>query len=248
MNFKDGSVQSEAVSQPLPPGRHRRSPLTRGGRATLTADAIAAAMLELAGRRGFAAVSMHDLAAELGVTVRALYRHVRDRQEVVDRAVELWLSRWPTPDLDPARWRQSLREYCHLHRALARRHPRALLVSLDERISDARVPERRLAAPEQFLTFLTGVGLDLPDALFVHSDLTIRIYGFVLFIDYRADIGEPVAEQYPAPRSWLDRHPDLDLPLLHRAGAEAGFDSDAMFERVTTEVVHTVERLLAATR
>lgn len=205
-------------------------------------------MLELAGRRGFAAVSMHDLAAELGVTVRALYRHVRDRQEVVDRAVELWLSGWPTPDLDPARWRHSLREYCHLHRALARRHPRALLVSLDERVSDARVPERRLAAPEQFLAFLTEVGLDLRDALFVHSDLTLRIYGFVLFIDYRADIGEPVTDRYPAPRSWLDRHPDLDLPLLHRARTDVGFDSDTMFERVTTEVIHTVERLLAAAR
>ncbi|WP_327147324.1 TetR/AcrR family transcriptional regulator [Nocardia sp. NBC_01329] len=236
------------MSQPLPPGRRRRSPPTRGGRATLTAETIAGTMLELAGRRGFAAVSMQDLATELDVTVRALYRHVQDRREVVDRAVELWLAGWPAPELDPERWQQSLRGYCHLHRAVARRHPRALLVSLDERVSDARVPERRLTAPEEFLTFLTEVGLDLPDALFVHSDLTVRIYGFVLFIDYRADIGEPVAEQYPVPEQWLKVHSALELPLLHRARAETGFDADAVFERVATEVVHTVERLLAATR
>ena len=205
-------------------------------------------MLDLAGRRGFAAVSMHDLAAELGVTVRALYRHVRDRQEIVDRAVELWLAQWPTPELDPAQWQQSLRDYCDLHRRLARAHPRALLVSLDERIGDVRVPARRLAAPEQFLTFLTEVGLELPDALFVHSDLTVRIYGFVLFIDFRADLGEPVADQYPAPQPWLDRHADLDLPLLGRARTESRFDSDAMFERVTTEVICTVEGLLTRLR
>ncbi|NEW46790.1 TetR/AcrR family transcriptional regulator [Nocardia cyriacigeorgica] len=232
------------MSEPLPPGRRRRSPMTRGGRATLTADAIASAMLDRAGRCGFASVSMQDLAADLGVTVRALYRHVRDRQEVVDRAVELWLSGWPTPELDPTRWRESLRAYCDLHRAIARRYPRALLVSLDERVSDARVPAQRLIAPEQFLEFLAAVGLPLPDALFVHSDLTLRIYGFVLFVDYRADSGEPIADQYPVPQAWLDGHADLDVPLLRRARTEVDFDADAMFDRVTVEVINAVERLL----
>ncbi|MFI1464168.1 TetR/AcrR family transcriptional regulator [Nocardia carnea] len=232
------------MSEPLPPGRRRRSPRTRAGRATLTADSIAATMLELAGRRGFRAVTMQDLAGHLGVTVRALYRHVQDRAEVVDRAVQLWLSQWPDPELDPATWRMSLREFLRLHRSIARHHPRALLVSLDEQISDTRVPARRLTAPEGFLQFLTDIGVGLDDALLVHADVMIRIYGFVLLIDHRADTGAPVHEQYPAPQAWLDHHRDLELPLLRRAAADTGFDADTLFEHMVTEVTHTVERLI----
>ncbi|MGW5387531.1 TetR/AcrR family transcriptional regulator [Nocardia sp. NPDC003963] len=228
------------MSQPLPPGRRRRSPATRGGRPTLTADSIATAMLELAGRRGFGSVTMQDLAADLGVTVRALYRHVRDREEVVDRAVELWLSRWPVPRLDPAAWRTGLRDYCRELRTTARRHPRALLVSLDERVGDARIPAQRLTTPELFLEFLVAIGLDLRDALFVHSDLMVRIYGFVLFIDYRTDTGEPTGT---VPQAWLDGHPDLDLPLLHRVQRETPYDTEELFDRLVDEVIHTVARL-----
>lgn len=231
------------MPQPLPPGRRRRSPATRGGRATLTADSIAATMLELAGRRGFGSVTMHDLAAELGVTVRALYRHVQDREEVVDRAVELWLSHWPVPRLDPGDWRAGLRNYCRELRDTARRHPRALLVSLDERVGEARIPAQRLTAPELFLEFLIAIGLDLRDALFVHSDLLVRLYGFTLFVDYRADADDPEHRRHPVPQVWLDSHPGLDLPLLRRAQREALPDTDELFERLVDDVIHTVARL-----
>lgn len=188
---------------------------------------------------------MQDLATHLGVTVRALYRHVQDRAEVVDRAVQLWLSQWPQPVLDPGNWQVSLREFCRLHRRIARRHPRALLVSLDEQVGDTRVPAQRLTAPEAFLQFLTEVGLGLDDALLVHADVMIRIYGFVLLVDHRADTGVPVAEQYPASQVWLDHHDDLELPLLHRASANTGFDADRLFEHMVAEVTHTIERLIA---
>ncbi|MGI5220527.1 TetR/AcrR family transcriptional regulator [Nocardia sp. CA-290969] len=233
------------MSEPLPPGRRRRSPRTRAGRATLTADSIAATMLGLAGRRGFQAVTMQDLATELGVTVRALYRHVQDRSEVVDRAVQLWLSQWPEPELDPKDWRASLRGFCRLHRQIARRYPRALLVSLDEQVGDMRVPAQRLTAPEGFLRFLVEVGLSLDDALLVHADLMIRIYGLVLLVDYRVDIGAAVDQQYPAPQNWLDQRSDLDLPLLRRAATQSRFDSDGLFDHMVAEVIRTIENLAA---
>ncbi|MGW0179252.1 TetR/AcrR family transcriptional regulator [Nocardia sp. NPDC003345] len=229
------------MSSPLPPGRRRRSPATRAGRETLNAGSIAAAMLELAGRSGFASVTMQDLAAHLGVTVRAVYRHVRDRQDVVDRAVQLWLSGLPDPELDPGNWRASLREFCDLHREVGRRHPRALLVALDEQVGTAGIPARRLTAPEAFLRFLTAVGLDLREALLVHSDLMLRLYGFALFVDFRADAGAPIAEQYPVPGTWLDDHPELELPLLRRARAETRFDADALFDHIVADVIRTVE-------
>ncbi len=230
------------VQEPLPPGRARRSPLTRSGRPTLTADAIAAAMLELAGQMGFRAVTMQVLAAHLGVTVRALYRHVRDRQDVVDRAVGMWLSRWPDPELDPSDWRASFTEYCHRRRAVNREHPRALLVSLDEEIEAALLPERRFTAPEAFLEFLTVVGLDLRDAQFVHADLTLRLYAFALLVDYRNDLGEQ-AGRYPVPAAWLERFPPAALPQLRRVRT-APLEPDELFDRIVADVIDTISRLV----
>ncbi|MGH8968035.1 MAG: TetR/AcrR family transcriptional regulator, partial [Actinomycetes bacterium] len=117
----------------------RRRPTTRKGRPTLTADLIAEGMLELAGRMGFHAVTMRVLAEHLGVTVRALYNYVEDRQEIVDRAANLFIARRPAPELDPRDWERSLADYSQSLRTVYRRHPRALLVSLDEQIRDPAV-------------------------------------------------------------------------------------------------------------
>ncbi|MFD4461514.1 TetR/AcrR family transcriptional regulator [Nocardia sp. NPDC058480] len=227
----------------LSPGRQRRSPVARGGRPTLNADLIAAAMLELAGRDGFRAVTMQVLAEHLGVTVRALYRHVRDRQDVVDRAVELWLAKWPEPELDPGDWRASFAEYCRLRRETNRAHPRALLFSLDEQVGDVRLHPRRLTAPDAFLGFLTGLGLSMPDALFVHRDLTLRLYAFALLVDYRHDLGQPGVGDSPMPRRWLDRFPDLDVPHLREAMDVPRTDPDEMFDRMVDDIAHTITRL-----
>lgn len=105
------------------------------------------------------------------------------------------------------------------------------------------MPAQRLTAPELFLEFLVGIGLDLRDALFVHSDLIVRLYGFVLFIDYRTDAGEPTFGRSPARQAWLDNHPELDLPLLRLAQTQIPNDAEELFERLIDEVVHTVERL-----
>ncbi|MBC7301154.1 MAG: TetR/AcrR family transcriptional regulator [Nocardia sp.] len=242
MNLKRLGYRAGVPDQ-LSPGRQRRSPVARGGRPTLNADLIAAAMLELAGRDGFRAVTMQVLAEHLGVTVRALYRHVRDRQDVVDRAVELWLATWPEPELDASDWRASFAEYCRLRRETNRAHPRALLFSLDEHVGDVRLHPRRLTAPDAFLGFLTELGLSMSDALFVHRDLTLRLYAFALLVDYHHDVGQPVVDDSPMPRAWLDHFPDLDVPHLREAMEVPRIGPDEMFDRMVDDVAYTITRL-----
>lgn len=142
MNFKHLArlARMPADDDPEPAPAKRRRPATRKGRPTLTRELIAESALEIAGTEGFPAVTMRRLAEELEVTVRALYRYVDERQEVVDLAAALFLSRWEVPPLDPGRWQEGLRTYLEHQRALYRRHPRALLVSLDEQVSPASTP------------------------------------------------------------------------------------------------------------
>src|SRR5437660_4632797 len=54
----------------------------------LTRDAIVARALEIGGAEGLEAVSLRRLASELGVTPMALYRHVRDKQDLINAMAE----------------------------------------------------------------------------------------------------------------------------------------------------------------
>ncbi len=54
----------------------------------LTREAIVARALEIGNADGLEAVSLRRLAAELGVTPMAMYRHVRDKQDLVNAMTE----------------------------------------------------------------------------------------------------------------------------------------------------------------
>ncbi|WP_026361312.1 TetR/AcrR family transcriptional regulator [Amycolatopsis nigrescens] len=200
---------------PEPPRQTRRRPATRKGRPTLTRELIAGRALELAGAEGFPAVTMRRLAEELGVTVRALYNYVADRQEVVDLAAQRLMALWELPALDPADWEAGVRAYCAQLRGLYRSYPRALLVSLDEQVRAVGVHPNRLLNPDAFLGLLRGIGLSAPAASRVHSELGVRLFGFALLVDYPH--GRQQAGTAPVPAAWLEAHPDLELPHLTEA-------------------------------
>jgi AcrR family transcriptional regulator len=84
--------------------------------------AVLAATLELADAKGLPAVSMRAVADRLRVTPMALYRHVGDKQQLLDGLVEQLLLELPMPD--PALpWRDRLEAMATAMRATARRHP-----------------------------------------------------------------------------------------------------------------------------
>ncbi|MFI7706904.1 TetR/AcrR family transcriptional regulator [Nonomuraea sp. NPDC049480] len=200
--------------------KSRRRPATRKGRPTLTRELIAERALRLAGVEGFPAVTMRRLAEELGVTVRALYNYVADRQEVVDLAARLLLAQWELPELDADRWEDSVHAYCAQLRAVYRRYPRALLVSLDEQVRSLGIHPNRLANPDAFLGMLRRIGLAPHDAFRVHSELGLKLFSFTLLIDYPADHapdGPGPLDAAPVPAAWLAAHPELPLPHLAEA-------------------------------
>ena len=80
----------------------RRVPLTR--------DRVLRVAMELADRDGLDALSMRKLGQELGVDAMALYRHVRNKDDLFDGIIERIVGEIERPDPAPADWKATLRE------------------------------------------------------------------------------------------------------------------------------------------
>jgi AcrR family transcriptional regulator len=112
---------------PLPPGLDllwgRRERGKRGPRAGLSADAIVAAAMRVADAEGLEAVSMARVAHELGFTTMSLYRHVANKEELLQL---MWnASALGAEDLviEGDDWRSRLRTWAVIQRDMLDRHP-----------------------------------------------------------------------------------------------------------------------------
>lgn len=90
---------------------------------------ILEAALRLVDERGVAELSMRRLGAELGVQAMALYRHLPNKQAVVEGVRELIfeeLARLRRATVEGEGWDEALVAMAHAFRAVCRRHPHAL--------------------------------------------------------------------------------------------------------------------------
>ncbi|WP_428966111.1 TetR/AcrR family transcriptional regulator C-terminal domain-containing protein [Micromonospora fluostatini] len=205
----------------------------------LTREIIAAAALEMAGAEGFREITMRALAAELGVTVRALYNYVEDRRQVIDLTIDLMLDAWNPPPMHAETWQASVAGYAHSLRAVYRRWPRALLVSIDEDTPPASIHANRLTNLDRFLQLLRDIGLSTPAALGIHRHLSLLVLSFALIVDQPADRAG-ATDRPLIPPAWLDDHADLDIPALREAAAlptpTPDEQFDALIAAITTQI------------
>ncbi len=105
----------------------------RAARAPLSRQQVLRAALDYVDQHGLEALSMHKLGAELGVKAMSLYKHVADKDDILDGIVELLWDEIPT---EPAAgdWREAIRQLAAALRDLVHRHPHAatLLYSRQE--------------------------------------------------------------------------------------------------------------------
>lgn len=214
-------------------GTTRQRPTHRKGRATLTRQGVGEAALAFLGRHGAAALTMRSLAAELGVSPRALYHYVDDRRDLITVAAEVFQEAWRPPALDPSpeTWRADLRAFCADLRAHYRRHPGMTTLALSENITLATHPVM-LRNVDALIGFFEAVGLGLADAYRACMETIRLVVGFVEFEDVLR--GRPPAGLDPAdlaahPPPWL-RTADADgLPQLARLAELAQDDADTRF-------------------
>jgi len=100
----------------------RRAPSGRGPRPALNAERIVAAAVRVANAEGLEAVSMNRVAAELGSSPMALYRHVASKDELLMLMFDLPLEK-PPRFPDDAGWRERLIMWAQAHREGFQRYP-----------------------------------------------------------------------------------------------------------------------------
>jgi AcrR family transcriptional regulator len=209
------------------------------GRSRLTRDRIVAAAMELADAEGIDAVTMRAVARRLGAEAMSLYRHVRDKEEILDALVdgvyaEIALPRPGTP------WADAMRE-----RAIATRE-----VLLRHRWAVGLMESRRYPGPanlrhhDAVVGFLAGAGFDARTTTHAYNLLDSYIYGFVL-----QELSLPFASSDEMAEIGAELLGGADpeaYPHLARASAEllaAGFDYADEFEIGLDLVLDAITRL-----
>ena len=137
----------------------------------LSRERLVRTAIALADDRGLAAVSMRQIAAELGVATMSLYRHVRGRDELILAMADTALADAPLPTVWPAGWRPRLELLAHAQWAIYRRHrwlPHVISIYRPQPLP------RGMAHTEWALRATAGLGLDRH--LRLHLAITVLAY------------------------------------------------------------------------
>ncbi|MET8409579.1 TetR/AcrR family transcriptional regulator [Streptomyces sp. NPDC005195] len=217
------------------PARARVAP----ARTPLSRERIAEAALTVLDRQGLDRLSMRQVAAELDVTVSALYAHVSSKDDLLELMYTRLFDGFEPPAADPERWQEEVRDY-------ARSGRRRLLSHRDmARISMAHVPFTAELLPhvEALLAVFRTAGL--PDRIAAEAGDLISTYidGFTLeegmWQDRAAQQGG--ASSSPARPDWREMAgemqdyfaslPAADFPHLRAlAGVMVTDSSDERFD------------------
>ena len=142
-------------------------------RAPLTKGRVLEAAVGLADRDGIDALSMRKLGQELGVEGMALYRHVRDKEAILDGLVDVVLSEIDAPDRADD-WKTELRQLSLAARDVMLRHPWAPAVI----VTRPDVGPATLRHIDHVLRLLEAAGFSLDMAHHALHVLGSRVFGF----------------------------------------------------------------------
>jgi AcrR family transcriptional regulator len=142
-------------------------------RARLTRDRVLRAALELADDSGIESLSMRRLASELGVVPMALYKHVANKEELLDGMVDLVIGEIDPP-VPGADWKRAIRERILSARRALLRHPWARR-ALETRTTPTPVV---LAYQDSMIGLFRDAGFSLDLTHHVLHAIGSRIFGF----------------------------------------------------------------------
>lgn len=200
-------------------------------RPRLNRDRVLRAAVALADEAGLEALSMRRLAAELGVVPMALYKHVADKEALLDGMVDVVVGEIEPADPD-AHWRAAVRGRVLSARRALLRHPWARR-ALETRTT--RTPAVLDQVDATIAIFLAG-GFSGELTHHVMHALGSRMWGFT------QELFDDPAVQGPAPppdpeavRAMVERYPHIAATALtatHEDGTVVGrgCDDRAEFE------------------
>lgn len=156
------------------PDAGSRSPMPRG---SLSPARVVQAALDLADAEGIDAVTMRAVAQRLGCKPMSLYRHIADKDALLDALVERLFAEFELPDPGHHDWREQLARRGDSVRDVLVRHPWALAL-----VETRAGPDRPVAFAhaEAVLATLVQAGCSPKTAARAFVMLDSYVYGFAL--------------------------------------------------------------------
>ena len=209
-------------------------------RPRLNRGRVVQAAVALADAGGLDALSMRELAQQLGVVPMALYKHVAGKDELLDLMIDCVFDEVQvSPSGD---WRARLRARYAAMRAALARHPWAV-----GRMETAAPGPANLRHHNAVLACLrSDAGLDFRTAVHAYSALDSYLYGFAL--QERTLTGDLPAEARRRGRAEAERNASAaaDYPYLVEVMVElsrTGYEFSQEFEFGLGLILDGIERL-----
>jgi AcrR family transcriptional regulator len=141
----------------------------------LSRERVLLAALRLADAEGLEALSMRNLAQELGVKAMSLYNHVKNKDDLIDGIVDIVVGEIEVPDfkLD---WKTAMRRRAISAHEVLLRHPWATMPI----VSRINVGPAILQYVDATLGCLHKAGFSLEMADHIWNAMDSHIYGFTL--------------------------------------------------------------------
>lgn len=194
----------------------------------LDRERVLTAAIALADEASLDAMSMRRLADSLGVTAMALYKHFRNRDELVtgmvDAALGPVLSAIEAGSLDGGSWRERATSCISACRAVVHRH---------EWLRDAIAQQTHsspvaLAYMDRLIRLMLDGGLDIDTVHHVMHALSTRMWGFTLEVFPTPRLPDDEPARTDALRTYQVDYPGI-VAMTTVIGAQGGCDEDAEF-------------------
>jgi TetR/AcrR family tetracycline transcriptional repressor len=187
-----------------------RRAVGRVPRNTLSRAAVVKAALDLIDAEGLEALTMPKLAQRLGVGTMSLYRHVRDKDDLIDAVAEHVMGDIRVPGGAPDDWQGRVVGYVRLLRNAAIAHPALSRIVSDRGLTNGPVFDQL----EDAHRILLAAGFSDSDAVRTVYSLLTYVLGFVVWELPRVHSRPPGAYA----QEWNDAIDTLDpevYPRMH---------------------------------
>lgn len=148
---------------------------TPSPRLPLTRERVLRAAVDVADRAGLGALTMRRLGAELGVEAMSLYKHVANKEEILDGIVELVIGEIEITS-DGADWKEVMRERANSARRVLARHSWAIGLFEARGVMGPTV----MHYVDAILGILRSAGFSTEDAAHAFWVLDSYVYGHVI--------------------------------------------------------------------
>jgi AcrR family transcriptional regulator len=216
------------------------TPEERGQPVRLDRERILDAAAEIVGNEGLPALTMRRIGAELGADPTAVYRHFRNKQEMLTQLANRLFATKAEPDPD-APWQDRLR--AHTWHALLRYRNHLDLGLLLAGQSDD-LPSL-VDVREQSLELLVDAGLSLERAALFSQVIENHVVGCGLFFAVSGWNSCPPHESLEAMRRFYAMLPADTAPLVRDAAPYLCPEPDDVYAYTTDLLIAAIEHIAA---